>query len=184
MTTQGTVAVAAERLTSRARPRATARTAGVFYVLEGATSAYGAIHVVSQLTVSGNAAATAASVLGHQALVWVGFGLARDTLALISLNLNHQAFDIYLVFFGLWLALIGCLIVRSTFIPTSVGVLAVCGGLCYVTLLAPPLASCLYPWYLAPDVIGEPVLMLWLLIVGLNPQRWLQQAGEVSLGAR
>ena len=30
-------------------------------------------------------------------------------------------------------------------------------------------AGYLYPWYLAPDVIGEPVLMLWLLIVGLNP---------------
>jgi hypothetical protein len=44
-------------------------------------------------------------------------------------------------------------------------------------LLAPPLAGYLYPWYLAPDVIGEPVLMLWLLIVGLNPRRWRQQAG-------
>jgi len=77
------------------------------------------------------------------------------------------------VFFGLWLALIGCLSVRSTFVPTRVGVLAACAGLCYPTLLAPPLASFLYPWYLAPDVIGEPVLLLWLLIVGLNPQRWL-----------
>ena len=77
------------------------------------------------------------------------------------------------MFFGLWLALIGCLSVRSTFVPTRVGVLAACAGLCYPTLLAPPLASFLYPWYLAPDVIGEPVLLLWLLIVGLNPQRWL-----------
>ena len=222
----------------------------MFYVLEGAASAYGAIHVVSQVTVSGNAAATAASVLGHQALMWVGFGLAlvavachivysvlfyelfkpvsrtlsllamaislvaaaiqgcaalfqaapllvlrsggyvnslgvrqRDALALFSLNLNSQAFDIYLVFFGLWLALIGCLIVRSTFIPTVVGVLAVCAGLCYLTLLAPPLASYLYPWYLAPAAIGEPVLLLWLLIVGLDPRRWLQQAGQVLPGS-
>lgn len=216
----------------------------MFYVLEGATSAYGAIHVVSQVTVSGNAAATAASVLGHQALMWAGFGLAlvavachvvyavlfyelfrpvsrtlsllaaaislvaaaiqggaalfqaapllvlrggdmnalgarqRDALALLTLNLNKQAFDIYLVFFGLWLALIGYLILRSSFIPAVVGVLAVCGGLCYLTLLAPPLASYLYPWYLAPDAIGEPVLLLWLLIVGLSPQRWREQAGQ------
>jgi hypothetical protein len=56
-------------------------------------------------------------------------------------------------------------------------VLAMCGGVRYLTLLAPPLAGYLYPWYLAPDVIGEPVLMLWLLIVGLNPRRWRQQAG-------
>jgi hypothetical protein len=40
-----------------ARPRAKARTAAVFYVLEGAASAYGAIHAVSEVTVSGNAAA-------------------------------------------------------------------------------------------------------------------------------
>jgi hypothetical protein len=217
----------------------------LFYLLEGTASAFGAIHVVSQVTVAGNAAATAANVLGHQALLWTGFGLAliavachivyavlfydlfkpvsktlsllamaislvaaaiqgsaalfqaaplavlrsggylavfsvrqRDALALFSLNLNQQAFDIYLVFFGMWLALIGCLIVKSTFIPTVVGVLATCAGLCYLTLLAPPLASYLFPWYLAPDVIGEPVLLLWLLIVGLNPQRWHQQAGQ------
>jgi Domain of unknown function (DUF4386) len=227
-----------------AAPRARARIAGLFYVLEGATSAFGAIHVVSEVTVAGNATATAASVLGHQALMWAGFGLAlvavachvvytvlfyemfkpvsrtlsllaaalslvaaaiqgcaalfqaapllvlrdgslggfdvsqRDGLALLSLELNHQAFDIYLVFFGLWLALTGYLIIRSMFIPTVVGVLAVCAGACYLTLLAPPLASYLYPWYLAPDAIGEPVLMLWLLIVGLNPGRWLEQAGH------
>jgi hypothetical protein len=65
------------------------------------------------------------------------------------------------------------------------GVLAVCGGLCYLILLVPPLAGYLSPWYLAPDVIAEPVLMLWLLIVGLNPQRWRQQAGQTGLrGAR
>jgi hypothetical protein len=223
-------------------PRARARIAGAFYLLEGTASAFGAIHVVSQVTVSGNAAATAASVLSHQSLMWVGFGLAlvavachivyavlfyeifrpvsktlaqltvavslasaaiqgsaalfqaapvmvlrsgylnafslrqRDALALFSLNLNTQAFDIYLVFFGLWLALIGYLIVRSTFIPTVVGVLAMAAGACYLTLLAPPLASYLSPWFLAPDVVGEPVLLLWLLIVGLNPQRWRAQA--------
>ena len=58
-----------------------ARTAGVFYLLEGAASAFGAIHVVSQVTVSGNATATAASVLDHQALMWAGFGLALVAVA-------------------------------------------------------------------------------------------------------
>lgn len=227
-----------------AGPRARARTAGVFYVLEGATSAFGAIHVVSEVTVSGNAAATAQNVLTHQPLMWLGFGAAlvavachiiytvlfyelfrpvsrtlslvaaaislvaaaiqggsalfqaapllivrttgslsaftvgqRDALALAFLKLNMQAFDIYLVFFGLWLTLTGYLIVRSTFMPSVVGVLAACGGLCYAILLAPPLASYLYPYYLVPDIIGEPVLLLWLLIVGLNPVRWYQQEG-------
>jgi hypothetical protein len=239
-----TQAAVRPRPAAGASPRARARTAGAFYVLEGATSAFGAIHVISQVTVEGNATATAARVLGSQALLWTGFGLAlvavtchivysvlfyelfkpvnrtlalfamavslvaaaiqcgaalfqaapllvlrggylnvfgagqRDALALFMLDLSKQAFDVYLVFFGLWLALTGYLIVRSTFMPTVVGVLAACAGLCYLTLLVPPLASYLYPWYLAPDAIGEPVLMLWLLIAGLNPDRWWQQAGR------
>jgi hypothetical protein len=107
----------------------------------------------------------------------------RDALALAFLKLNMQAFDIYLVFFGLWLTVTGYLIVRSTFIPTIVGILAACGGLCYLVLIAPPLASYLYPYYLAPDVLGEPVLMLWLLIVGLNPGRWHQQAARALASA-
>jgi hypothetical protein len=205
-------------------------------------SAFGALHVVSDVTVSGNAAATAHNVLTHQPLLWLGFAAAlvavachviytvlfyelfkpvsrrlslvaaavslvaaatqagaalfqaapllivrsegylnafsvgqRDALTLTFLKLDMQAFDIYLVFFGMWLTMTGYLIVRSTFIPLIVGVLAACGGLCYLFLLAPPLASYLYPYYLAPDVIGEPVLLLWLLIVGLNPDRWYQQ---------
>jgi hypothetical protein len=228
---------------SYAGPRARARTAGICYALEGAASAFGALHVVSDVTVSDSGAATAANVLAHQPLMWLGFACAlvavgchiiytvlfyelfkpvsrtvslvaaatslvaaaiqagsalfqaapllilrgdgslnaftvgqRDALALAFLKLNMQAFDIYLVFFGCWLAMIGYLIVRSSFIPTIVGVLASCAGLCYLVLLAPPLASYLYPYYLAPDVVGEPVLLLWLLIVGLDPARWHQQA--------
>jgi hypothetical protein len=52
------------------------------------------------------------------------------------LNVSRQAFDIYPVFFGLWLTLIGYLIVRSAFIAAVAGVLAMCGGVCYLTLLA------------------------------------------------
>ena len=165
----------------------------MFYLLEGAASAFGAIHVVSQVTVPGNATATAASVLDHQALMWAGFGLALAAVAChivylvlfyelfkpVSRTLSLLAAAISLVAAAIQgcAVLIGYLIVRSAFIPAVVGVLAMCGGVCYLTLLAPPLAGYLYPWYLAPDVIGEPVLMLWLLIVGLNPRRWLQQAG-------
>ena len=58
------LAAAPERRAARARPRAKARTAAVFYVLEGAASAYGAIHVVSEVTVSGNAEATVPVVPG------------------------------------------------------------------------------------------------------------------------
>jgi hypothetical protein len=58
------------------RPRVLARTAVVFYLLEGGTSVFSSIFVHDKLTVSGNAAATGASVLAHQPLLWAGFAAA------------------------------------------------------------------------------------------------------------
>src|SRR5512137_321250 len=56
-----------------ASPRFKARMAGVFEVLEGLTSAFGQVFVLGKLIVSGNAAATAANILGHERLFWSGF---------------------------------------------------------------------------------------------------------------
>jgi len=61
-----------------------------------------------------------------------------------------------------------------------VGVLVAFAGLSYLTLLSPSLANALSPYYLAPDAVGEPVLILWLLFVGVNAQRWTEQAGATG----
>ncbi len=57
-----------------------------------------------------------------------------QALALVFLKLNGQAYDIGLVFFGFWCALIGYLIFRSTFLPRIIGVLELLAGLGYLTL--------------------------------------------------
>jgi hypothetical protein len=102
-----------------------------------------------------------------------------QALALMLLKLNAQAYDIGLVFFAFWCALIGYLIFRSTFLPRIIGVLEVLAGLGYLTLLWQPLAHYLYPYNLALAGPGEISLMLWLLVKGVNEQRWKEQA---SLG--
>jgi len=51
----------------------------------------------------------------------------------------------------------------------------------YSVLLYPPLAHYLYPYNLAPAALGETSLMLWLLVVGVNVQRWKEQAGAAVL---
>jgi hypothetical protein len=102
-----------------------------------------------------------------------------QALALILLKLNAQAYDIGLVFFGFWCVLIGYLIFRSTFLPRIIGVLEVLAGFGYLTLLWRPLAHYLYPYNLALAGPGEISLMLWLLVKGVNEQRWKEQA---SLG--
>src|SRR4029077_10479978 len=58
---------------AEASPRFKARMTGVFEVLEGMTSAFGQVFVLGRLVVSGNAAATAANILGHERLFWLGF---------------------------------------------------------------------------------------------------------------
>jgi hypothetical protein len=102
-----------------------------------------------------------------------------QTLALILLKLNGQAYDIGLVFFGLWCILIGYLIAKSTFLPRTIGILYALAGLGYLTLLWQPLAHYLYPYNLALAGPGEISLLFWLLVKGVNVQRWHEQA---SLG--
>jgi hypothetical protein len=58
---------------AEASPRFKARMAGVFEILEGLTSAFGQVFVLGKLIVSGDAAATAANILGHERLFWLGF---------------------------------------------------------------------------------------------------------------
>src|ERR1700675_3282660 len=54
-------------------PRFKARMAGVFQPLEAVTAAFGEVIVPGRLVVSGNAAATAGNILGHERLFWLGF---------------------------------------------------------------------------------------------------------------
>jgi hypothetical protein len=42
--------------------------------------------------------------------------------------------------------------------------------------LAPPLANYLSPYILVLGFLAELALMLWLLVMGVNVQRWKEQA--------
>jgi hypothetical protein len=104
-----------------------------------------------------------------------------QALALMFLNLHAQAASIYMVFFGCYCLLIGYLIFRSTFMPRIVGVFMAIAGLGYLTFLSPPLANYLFPRVLMPaGALGEGSLVLWLLVMGVNAQRWKEQAGAAG----
>ena len=51
------------------------------------------------------------------------------------------------------------------------------GGLGWLTFVLPPLAHRLSHFNMAPGIIGEGALTLWLLAAGVNAQRWNEQAG-------
>ena len=88
---------------------------------------------------------------------------------------EHGGIRIAIVFFGFFCLLTGYLIFKSTFLPRIIGVLMVIVGLAWLTLLWPPFGAKYFPYILAAD-IGEGALVLWLLIIGVNADRWKEQA--------
>lgn len=98
-------------------------------------------------------------------------------LAYLFLELYGEAVNICFVFFGVYCLLIGYLIFRSAFLPRILGVLMALAGLGWLTFLSPPLANYLSPYILVLGFVAELVLMLWLLVMGVNVQRWKEQAG-------
>lgn len=224
-------------------PRFRARMAGVFQLLESLTATFGQVIVLGRLVVSGDAAATAANILGHERLFWLGFASSLvavvfhivyavlfydlfkpvnrrvsllallvllvasaiqavtgllylapllilqggssvsaftstqlQALALVFLKLNAYAFNVHLVFFGLWCVLTGYLIFRSTFLPRVLGVLLIISGLGWLIYLFPPVAYRLFLFIAAASAIGEIPVEFWLMVMGVNVQRWKEQA--------
>jgi hypothetical protein len=98
-----------------------------------------------------------------------------QALSMMFLELNTRAGSIALVFFGFYCLLIGYLIYRSTFLPRMLGVLMVFAGLGWLAFLSPPLAKSLSPYNLVLGIIAEGLLMLWLLVFGVNVQRWKER---------
>jgi len=101
-------------------------------------------------------------------------------LALLSLKLFDNGYGISLVFFGFFCLCTGYLIFKSTFLPRILGVLMAIAGLCYlansfVLFLAPRLAHQFF-YILMPAGIAELSLTMWLLVKGVNVQRWREQA--------
>ncbi|MGH8297876.1 MAG: DUF4386 domain-containing protein [Steroidobacteraceae bacterium] len=102
-----------------------------------------------------------------------------------ALDLFHSAhsahvFDtvgsLSLVPFGAHCLLIGYLIYKSKFLPRFLGVLLAVAGLAYVNFIYPWLVHAAFPYILIPGGVGEGLLTLWLLIGGVNSERWAEQA--------
>jgi hypothetical protein len=103
-------------------------------------------------------------------------GCAKDVLNLF----NVAPYSIStLVFFGPYCLLIGYLIFRSTFLPRILGVLMALAGLGWLTFLS-PLANHLSTYLKALGFLAEASLMLWLLVKGVNAQRWKEQASAAK----
>lgn len=107
-----------------------------------------------------------------------------QALAFVFLKLNTAAFQLDLVFFGLWCTLTGYLMWRSTFLPRVLGALLMLDGLGWMLYVWPPLATFLFPVIAVVSGLAEAPLQLWLIVFGVNSQRWYEQTGAAEATTR
>jgi hypothetical protein len=103
-----------------------------------------------------------------------------QALALLFLKVNDRGAAMALVFFGFYALLTGYLMIRSAFLPRILGVVSVLGGLGWLTFLYPPLGYRLFPFVVALALLGAGALIVWLLVFGVNEQRWKEQANAAG----
>jgi hypothetical protein len=101
----------------------------------------------------------------------------RQTLALASIRLFSIGYGVALSFFALYDIAAGYAILKSRLMPRLVGVLMILAGLCYLVnsfalFVAPAVAATLYPFILLPCFVGELAMALWLLLAGVDADRW------------
>ena len=179
---------------AEASPRRKARIAGVFYLLTILTGAMAAIAsgglVVYRdgLSLAATACYIVVTLLFYPlfkpvdsslsliAAVFSLAGCALGALSIFHLVPPYIKSVNPLICFGVYCLLIGYLIFRSAFLPRILGALMAFGGLGWLTFASPDLADYLSPYNLAPGILGEGALTVWLLAKGVDAQRWLEQA--------
>lgn len=231
-----------------ASPNLNARIAGALYLFIIIGGMFAEIGVRDRLIVTGDAAATAANILAHQALFRWGFAAelmiiaaniplgviywrlfrpVSRSLTMIAvaflvvasaiqgvfeiahyapvllltgspslsalttgqiqalayqwLRIQSAGYNIALIFYGFSDLALGAVIFRSGFFPRIFGALMALAGACYMAnaftiFLNAPLD--LFPWIMAPCLIGEGGFTLWLLLAGVNDAKWRAASDE------
>jgi hypothetical protein len=108
-----------------------------------------------------------------------------NALVLLFSDVNAFVIIIWGLIFGFHLLLLGYLVFRSGFWPKLLGVLLIVGGVGYLLqsyghILAPQLDAILATVVLVMTVPTELAFTLWLLIKGVNAERWEQRALEAT----
>lgn len=108
-----------------------------------------------------------------------------QALAHLPADLSPIDYSIYTVFYGCDIAIVAYLVFTSTFLPKTIGALLALDSLVYLAngftnILAPGVSAHLSPWTELPPLLGEGSLCVWLLVAGVNVQRWKARAGTAT----
>jgi hypothetical protein len=127
-------------------------------------------------------------------LVLIGLGpsasghAVTDPWILVFLRLYSTGYNISIVFFAFQVAMIGRLILGSTFLPKFLGILFLVEGACNLThsllVILYPAALARFDLLLISGLFAEGGMTLWLLLRGVNVPAWRAQArGEAAAAA-
>jgi hypothetical protein len=175
-----------DRITE-ASPRLTARIAGVLYFFSLLTAGVAETFVRGRLNYVGGYIAIAGMAVMtlivfdifkpvKRALSLLAASIAVVGLTFEALRWQPQGLNIALVFHGFYCLLLSYLIFKSTFLPRILAALMALAGLGWLTYLSNPLVNYLSPYNLASGLLGDVSVFLWFLVMGVNPQRWKEQA--------
>lgn len=182
---------------ARASPSVTARAGGFFWlmtIVTGALAMYaGGARWGMALGLVATACYVAATLYVNELLKPVNRRLSLLAVLFSLVGCAAGALSGFLtlprnlpfVFFGLHCFLVGYLILKSTFLPRFAGALMTIGGLSWLTfglvgVLSLPLPRSMAPYLMAPGILGEVVLTLCLLVMGVNDERWKEEARRAA----
>jgi hypothetical protein len=108
-----------------------------------------------------------------------------NALVLMFMDVNAFMIIIWGLIFGFHLLLLGYLIYKSGFWPRFLGIMLLIASLGYLVqsyghILAPQYDAVLSTVVLVMTIPGELAFTLWLLIKGINVERWEERALESS----
>jgi hypothetical protein len=174
-----------------ASPCFKARVAGGLFLLVILTAAFTQFFVRGRLGFAADLAVGVIEVSGMISVTLLFYDIFKAvnrTLSLLAAFLNFLALTLELLqliprgvfigigFHGIYCILIGYLIFKSTFLPRFLGASMALAGLCWLAFLLPMLTNFLSPYDLVFGLLGEASVSLWFLAMGVNVQRWREQA--------
>lgn len=118
------------------------------------------------------------AVLAVSSAFYIGALHQSASITVVLIKLYAQAYYLSFVFFAVYCFLIGYLIYNSSFLPRILGILMMLGigGLVF---LAPEFGRSVFGFVLLGSV-GELALTVWLLLFGVNPERWSEVSSRSS----
>jgi hypothetical protein len=103
-------------------------------------------------------------------------------LTSLAIRSHGYGYSAALLFSGCTFLVHGYLIFRSGYLPRALGVMIQIAGLGYISngfaiILYPAIANLVFLAIILPVFISETSLSLWLLVKGVNVQKWNERVG-------